>query len=186
MLAAAKARGMVPDEAVKHADSRSLAPIVGPSEPKKAAEPRLAGLAKPRALASLTLPTPAAITFTIPGEPMGKPRMTQRDKWKKRPCVVRYRAWADKARESAPANLPTDPLVVSWTAYFSMPASWSAKKRNFMRGTFHRQKCDRDNVDKGILDALFKSDCGIAGGTLVKRWDDGQGPRVIVQVEGVC
>ena len=29
---------------------------------------------------------------------MGKPRMTQRDKWKKRPCVLRYHAFRDKMR----------------------------------------------------------------------------------------
>jgi Holliday junction resolvase RusA-like endonuclease len=51
-----------------------------------------------------------------------------------------------------------------------------------MSGTLHRQKPDRDNIDKGILDALFKSDCGVAGGTIVKRWDDGKGPRIEIHV----
>ena len=31
--------------------------------------------------------------FTMRGDPMGKPRMTQRDKWQKRPVVVRYRQY---------------------------------------------------------------------------------------------
>lgn len=125
------------------------------------------------------------IRFVITGEPMGKPRMTQRDKWKKRPVVLRYRAWADLARASVPvpaSRFIADPLTVSWTAYLPMPKSWSCKKKDFMRGTLHRQKPDRDNIDKAILDALFTSDCGVAAGTLVKRWDDGRGPRVEVEV----
>lgn len=30
--------------------------------------------------------------------PIGKPRMTRADKWKKRPAVMRYRAFCDEAR----------------------------------------------------------------------------------------
>ena len=30
--------------------------------------------------------------------PLGKPRMTQRDKWAKRPAVLRYRAFKDECR----------------------------------------------------------------------------------------
>jgi Holliday junction resolvase RusA-like endonuclease len=121
-------------------------------------------------------------TFVILGTPMGKPRMTQRDKWQKRPAVIRYRAWADAARAAVPEDMTDDPLTVSWTAYLPIPKSWSAKKREAMKDTLHRQKPDRDNIDKGVLDALFKSDCGVAAGTLVKRWDDGIGPRIIVKV----
>lgn len=120
--------------------------------------------------------------FTIPGIPLGKPRMTKRDVWKKRKCVVKFRAWADKARAHAPMNLTADPLTVSWTAWLPMPESWSRKKRNAMRGQPHRQKPDRDNIDKGLLDALWKNDCGVAGGQLWKHWDDGQGPRLEVVV----
>lgn len=118
--------------------------------------------------------------FTIPGEPIGKPRMTQRDKWAKRPCVLRYREWADKAR--AAAGGLGDPTEVSWTAYFQMPKSWSKMKRAEMKGTPHRQKPDRDNVDKAVLDALFKQDCGVAIGFLRKFWDDGNGPRLEVSI----
>ncbi len=120
--------------------------------------------------------------FTIPGIPLGKPRMTQRDRWQKRKCVVKFRAWADVARAHAPMNLTDDPLTVSWTAFLPLPASWSKAKRAAHLGTLHRQKPDRDNIDKGILDALFPSDCGVAGGTIVKRWDDGKGPRLEIHV----
>lgn len=121
--------------------------------------------------------------FIIPGSPIGKPRMTQRDKWKKRPNVMRYRAWADGARAAAPANLPRNPRNVSWVAYLPMPKSWSKKKRAEMRGEPHRQKPDRDNIDKALLDALFKNDAGVCFGVLEKRWDDGTGPRLLVRAE---
>jgi Holliday junction resolvase RusA-like endonuclease len=120
----------------------------------------------------------STVSFTIHAEPMGKPRMTQRDKWAKRPAVLRYRAFADKARASAPANLPSSPIRVDWTAFLSMPDSWSAKKKAAHKGQLHQSKPDRDNIDKGILDALWESDSCIATGTIEKRWDDGNGPRI--------
>lgn len=121
---------------------------------------------------------PESITFTIPGAPLGKPRMTRRDKWKKRPCVLRYRSWADLARASAPREFGPEVVAVSWKAYMPLPASWSAKKKMTYRGQLHRQKPDRDNIDKAVLDALFQSDCGVATGKIEKRWDDGNGPRL--------
>lgn len=123
----------------------------------------------------------AGMFFVIPGQPMGKPRMTQRDVWKKRPCVVRYRAWTDKARAAA-GKLTAGPQNVSWTAYFAMPKSWLQSKKDKMRGGPHQQKPDRDNCDKALLDSLFKDDSGISDGTLRKRWDDGNGPRMEVRV----
>jgi len=125
---------------------------------------------------------PATVFFVIHGAPVGKPRQTQRDKWAKRPCVMRYRAWTDKARAAAPANLTTQPLSVSWVAYLPFPQSWRQPLRDALRGGFHRHKPDRDNIDKAILDALFKQDCCVAIGSLEKRWDDGQGARIEVTV----
>lgn len=31
-------------------------------------------------------------------EPVAKPRMTKKDKWAKRPCVMKYRAYKDMLR----------------------------------------------------------------------------------------
>lgn len=111
------------------------------------------------------------ITITIPGEPMGKPRMTRSDKWKKRDCVMRYRAWADEARLRA-GKLPSPDVIasLSWTAYFEPPKSWSKKKRAAAMNTLHRSTPDRDNVDKAVLDALFPQDSAIASGMIQKRW----------------
>lgn len=124
----------------------------------------------------------SSVSFTILGQPMGKPRMTQRDKWAKRPCVLRYRAWADRARAAMPANTPTEPLAVSILAYFAIPKSFSRVKRQKMAGEHHRTKPDADNAIK-CLDALFKNDACIARISIVKRWDDGNGPRMEIAVE---
>ena len=127
------------------------------------------------------------ISLTIKGDPIGKPRMTQRDKWAKRPAVLAYRAWADKARlELYNAcqlhHLPPGLWEVSWTAYIGMAPSWSKKKRERLTGTFHFGKPDRDNIDKALLDSLFENDAGVSEGTLRKRWDDGRGPRLVVTI----
>lgn len=126
-------------------------------------------------------------TFIAHVLPVGKPRMTQRDRWAKRPAVLRYRAFADHLRLCANAAGFTrerlkDVAVLDWVAYLPMPKSWPQKKRDAMRGQPHRQKPDRDNIDKGILDALFEDDCGVYAGHLVKRWDDGGGARLEITV----
>ena len=115
--------------------------------------------------------------------PMGKPRMTQRDKWKKRSCVERYHAFCDSLR--AQVKAPASAGDVSWVAYFPMPKSWSKKRKAAMKGQPHRQRPDRDNIDKAILDALFKEDSGIYTGRLAKYWDDGQGARIEIRIGAV-
>ncbi len=56
----------------------------------------------------------------FPIDVVGKPRMTQRDKWKKRPCVLRYRAFADELRLKV-GPIDRVPYCVSWSAYIAMP-----------------------------------------------------------------
>lgn len=118
-----------------------------------------------------------AIHVTLHGDPIGKPRMTQADKWRRRPCVLAYRAWADKARyavRAAPSSIGfhvdgqfvAGIYEVSWIAFVAMPASWPKKKKEALRGQLHFGKPDRDNIDKAILDALFPDDRGVATGTL--------------------
>ena len=122
--------------------------------------------------------------------PIGKPRMTQRDRWKKRAPVLRYHAFKDELRlivnrlPHLRATLASgDVQRVSWTAFFPRPKSWSKRQKAAMAGALHRAKPDRDNVDKAILDALFEDDSGIAAGHLEKRWDDGRGPRLEIVFE---
>lgn len=111
--------------------------------------------------------------FTVFVVPMGAPRMTKRDKWKRRPIVIRYRKFKDAIRAAAGIIPPPEIILsLSWTAFFSPPASWSVKKRIAALGQLHRSKPDRDNIDKGILDALFEQDSGIASGQIEKRWGE--------------
>lgn len=100
--------------------------------------------------------------------PVGKPRMTQSDKWKKRPAVLRYRAFADEVR------LKVKDLPIPFHVIFiiPMPKSWSKKKRREMLGEPHRQRPDLDNILKGFLDALFEDDAGVWDGRATKLWGD--------------
>lgn len=124
--------------------------------------------------------------ITLLGEPMGKPRMTQRDKWQKRACVVRYREWADALRVAAniqeKVTVPYATSVVV-EAYFSIPPSWPATRREMAPGTPHTVKPDGDNVLKAVLDALVANDQAVFRQTIGKYWDDGFGPRVEISFE---
>ena len=121
------------------------------------------------------------VTGIVHGVPKGKPRMTRSDSWKKRPCVVEYWSWADKVREAFGISEKFEecPIRVDWQAYFPIPKS---KAKKGLAGKPHTVKPDRDNVDKGILDALFQNDSGVASGTLEKFWDDGGGPRLEIKI----
>jgi hypothetical protein len=128
----------------------------------------------------------------LPGEPIGKPRMTQRDKWAKRPCVMRYRAWADRLRAVAgqfgAGPLPPAEAVVSlsWLAQFEPPKSWSKKKRAAMIGELHRSNPDASNILKGVEDILYPNgDSALAVGSYRKiwHWKAGIEIRIIYQVE---
>lgn len=97
---------------------------------------------------------------------MGKPRMTRRDQWAKRPCVLRYRAQADHLR-LAGIRLPMRYLAV---VFLPMPASWSTAEKRRHNATPHLSKPDKDNLEKGLLDCLAPSDAHLWDGRLQKRW----------------
>lgn len=123
------------------------------------------------------------LTFSVPGPPMAKPRMTRRDRWKLRPCVVRYREWCDRARLAA-GEVPTADRVtdLSWVACFRPAPSWSQKRQLEAIGKPHRQAPDRDNIDKAVLDCLYpKGDQGIARGTIEKKWV--WEPRIVITIK---
>lgn len=119
-------------------------------------------------------PCPWIRRVVFPFAPIGKPRQTQSDKWKKRPVVVAWRAFADAMRATADRSdfrMPDQGARIAFV--LPMPASWSARKKALMRGEPHRQKPDVDNMAKAVLDALCEDDCTVwqlAG--LEKRWGD--------------
>jgi hypothetical protein len=114
------------------------------------------------------------VRIVIPGPPPGKPRMTQQDKWAKRPNVVRYYDWCNMIRAVVGDSLPDASRVaeLNWTAYFTPPESWPKIKRARAIGTKHRQKPDSSNILKGLEDTLWpKGDEALADGRYRKRWD---------------
>lgn len=98
--------------------------------------------------------------------PVAKPRMTQADKWKKRPAVMRYRAFCDELR----LKLKVLPIPLDIEFGLPMPESWSVKKRAEMCGTPHMQKCDIDNLCKAVMDAMLSNDSHVWSLHATKRW----------------
>lgn len=108
----------------------------------------------------------------IPVTPVAKPRMTRADKWKKRPCVLRYRTYCDALRESW-GTRPFPAAGAHLVFHLPMPKSWSKKKRAATMGQGHQQKPDVDNLCKAVLDALHDDDSHIYDLQMSKYWSDG-------------
>jgi Holliday junction resolvase RusA-like endonuclease len=107
---------------------------------------------------------------TIQVEPMGKPRMTQRDKWQQRPAVMKYRTYCDELRLRLP--LYDLPAQLHITFYLPMPKSWSKKRRTETAGRPHDQKPDIDNLAKGFMDAFHTEDKHVYSLTAEKYWSE--------------
>lgn len=106
---------------------------------------------------------------SYPIDPVAKPRMTRLDKWKKRPCVMRYWAFKDEV-EKLKLQLPEAGAHIRF--YISMPKSWSNKKRAEMLGKPHQEKPDLDNLLKALCDALYESDAHIHDVRVTKIWSN--------------
>jgi Holliday junction resolvase RusA-like endonuclease len=116
------------------------------------------------------MPETTQAVLEVPVTPVAKPRMTQRDKWKKRPRVMAYRAYCDELRLRAGRyELPEQFHVVF---QIPMPTSWSVKKRERMIGTPHRQRPDVDNLVKALADALCVDDSHLWDVRATKLWAD--------------
>lgn len=100
--------------------------------------------------------------------PTPKPTQTAADRWKQRPPVMRYRAFADRCRELGMTLENGDHVLF----LLPMPPSWSAKKRAAHVGQPHTQKPDTDNLCKAFGDAVLKEDEGLWCVSLEKRWGE--------------
>lgn len=109
-------------------------------------------------------------------KPVTKPRMTRRDKWEHRPCVMRYRAFKDEIRDSGLA-IPDAGYHVIFV--LPMPKSWSGKKMDSARNKPHLQTPDKDNLEKALLDALYQNDAHIWDGRVSKVWGD-EGKIIVI------
>jgi Holliday junction resolvase RusA-like endonuclease len=115
--------------------------------------------------------------------PVPKPRMTQKDRWAKRPAVVRYYAFCDELRvawgndtlEKPPGALSTTfPVPARLRLIFGipMPQSWSKRKKALMVGVAHQSRPDVDNLAKAFLDALCEDDSYVWDLHASKVWSD--------------
>jgi Holliday junction resolvase RusA-like endonuclease len=103
-------------------------------------------------------------------EPIGKPRQTRSDKWKRRPVVLHYRQFCDDVRGYLPDyQLPGE---LHLTFFIKMPASWSAKKKAAMVGAPHQGKPDVDNIAKAWMDAFKSDDSHVYSLRAEKYWAD--------------
>lgn len=80
-------------------------------------------------------------------------RQSRSDKWKKRPTVLRYRAFRDEIAHKV-KDLPED--FFHLVSMIPVPPSWSKKKKTEHVGRPHLAKPDKDNLEKGFLDAVYR------------------------------
>ena len=106
--------------------------------------------------------------FVVDITPVPKPRMTRRDKWAKRDCVVRYFAFSQELNLKMPKDIDLNGYTLTFG--IPMPKSWSKKKKAAHDGKPHKQRGDLDNYCKALLDALYLEDCHIHDVALKKVW----------------
>jgi len=95
--------------------------------------------------------------------------MTQRDKFRQRPEVMRYRAFKDEVRLRG-VSIPESGCRITFV--IPMPESWSKKKRAELIGRPHQQKPDVDNLHKALMDAVFDDDSAVWDARITKIWGD--------------
>lgn len=100
--------------------------------------------------------------------PVPAPRMTKRDRWARRPAVVRYFQYRDDIR--AAWGEREVPARLRLVFIMPMPKSWSNKKRQLMNGKPHQQRPDIDNNVKAVLDALCEEDRFVYDVHATKLW----------------
>ncbi|MCG3099117.1 RusA family crossover junction endodeoxyribonuclease [Enterobacter asburiae] len=108
--------------------------------------------------------------------PIGKPRMTQRDRWHKRTATAAYWACKEQVRLLG-IRLPESGYHVTFV--IPMPKSWSKTKRAQYVGRPHQQKPDKDNLEKALLDAVFDEDSHVWDGRVTKIW--GETGQIIIE-----
>lgn len=119
-------------------------------------------------------------------DPNPKPRMTKRDRWKKRPVVNKYHSFKDLLRlEANKFGIQTLPgSIESLIFVIPMSDSWSEKKKIKYDKTPHIQRPDLDNLLKAVQDCLCTEDSHIWNiGTLRKVW--GRTGKIIITLENI-
>jgi Holliday junction resolvase RusA-like endonuclease len=73
---------------------------------------------------------------------------------------MRYHAYKDQLNYALPGYELPETLRIEF--HIAMPRSWSSKKKASMRGQYHTQKPDIDNLVKGFMDAFHTDDAHVA------------------------
>jgi Holliday junction resolvase RusA-like endonuclease len=111
------------------------------------------------------------LLISFPVDPMGKPRMTQQDRWKKRDVTDRYWELKDhlvKIAKGSNFEIPDSNIHIIF--YMPMADSWAKSKKEKMDGKPHQQRPDADNMLKAIQDSLCKEDSYIWDVRISKYW----------------
>lgn len=111
--------------------------------------------------------------------PVPSPRMTRQDVWKKRPCVMKYRAFKDECRLKG-ADVKSGDHI---TFIIPIPKSTSKKQRELLIGRPHMKRPDVDNLCKAILDAIHKEDSHIHDIRISKIWGIEGGILIVPMIE---
>lgn len=113
--------------------------------------------------------------------PLGKPRMTQSDKWKtnpehpdpdkrKREVVHNYHLWQNRIRMQAEKMNFNIGKSLEAVFFIPMPESWSKSKKEKLLGMPCEEKPDTDNIIKAICDTFSKEDKSMWWIKCEKRW----------------
>ena len=99
--------------------------------------------------------------------PVAKPRMTQSDRWQKRPATAKYWTFKDEVRKLG-VQVPVSGAHI----IFNMPIAKSRtkKEKTGMLGQPHQLKPDIDNLLKALLDAIYDEDQCVWDLRVTKRW----------------
>ena len=107
--------------------------------------------------------------LTIWDKPLPKPRETQRDRWAKRPCVLKFRFFRDIVRSAMEhfEFVPSEELGLVF--YMKMPKLSKIKQAERIHKP-HQVRPDLDNLEKATLDALYAEDAVVYLKTALKLW----------------
>ncbi len=112
--------------------------------------------------------------------PVPKPRMSNRDRWRKRPATSKYWKFVDQCKLER-VELPCFGSHV--TFILPMPSSWSKKKMAFQNGKPHMSRPDLSNLLKALEDAIYEEDSVIYDVHVEKRW--GVEGKIIIREGGL-
>ena len=115
--------------------------------------------------------------------PCAKPRMTKRDRWKKRPCVERYFAFRDQIHACADKLEGVQIFGSHFIFVIPMPKSWSKKKKAENFAQAHIVRPDSDNLLKGFFDSWLAEDACVWDARASKFW--GYTGAIIIREESM-